>query len=145
MGVKRGGTTYTIITDGSGLHRGPGGYSGTIKFGDRDVKFFGGDTRTTVPRMELYALINGLRILTEDSDFKPGSKVIWLCDALNVVEAVNDPEKRKANKDLWHYLTFFESVLTVSGIFVCKDSGLTEHDEADYYASMMYQVLKDLN
>jgi ribonuclease HI len=100
-----------IYTDGSARgNPGPGGFGVILRYGGHEKELSGGFRLTTNNRMELLAVIEGLRALKKD-----GLHVIITSDSKYVVDAV---EKRwvfnwvktgfkgKKNKDLW--LKFLE-------------------------------------
>ena len=89
---------YTIYTDGSCLKNpgGPGGYAAVIFRGDEMVEeLSGGDAVTTNNRMELMAVIVGLRAVLEPA-------VITLySDNQYVIKTLTLGWKRMKNVDLW--------------------------------------------
>ena len=100
-----------IYTDGSARgNPGPGGYGAILRYAGHEKELSGGFRLTTNNRMELLAVIEGLRALKKD-----GLHIIITSDSKYVVDAV---EKRwvfnwvktgfkgKKNKDLW--LKFLE-------------------------------------
>lgn len=96
-----------MYTDGASRgNPGPGGYGVILMSGSLRKEFSGGYRRTTNNRMELMAVIVGLRALK-----KPGQKITIYSDSQYVVKAVKegwlknwiatDFAKGKKNKDLW--------------------------------------------
>ncbi|MEL6704707.1 MAG: ribonuclease HI [Bacteroidota bacterium] len=58
--------TVTIYTDGScSGNPGPGGWAAILIYGAQEKELSGGEDRTTNNRMELRAIVEGLRALTE--------------------------------------------------------------------------------
>jgi len=56
----------TLFTDGSSLgNPGPGGYCALLRYMDKEKVFSGGEVDTTNNRMELKAVIEGLKALKE--------------------------------------------------------------------------------
>jgi ribonuclease HI len=105
--------TVTLFTDGSALKNpGPGGYGAVLVYGKHRKQLSGGFRRTTNNRMEIAAVIEGLRALKS-----PCTVTVW-SDSQYLVNAVSKHwidgwQKRgwkKANKesvknvDLWRRL-----------------------------------------
>ena len=58
----------TLFSDGSALgNPGPGGYGTIIRFGEHEKELFGGESYTTNNRMELSAVIEGLKAIKNRS------------------------------------------------------------------------------
>lgn len=102
----------TMYTDGSSRgNPGPGGYGTILFYGGHRKELSQGYRRTTNNRMELMAVIAGLRALTRD-----GLKVTVYSDSQYVVKAweqgwlknwiATNFKGGKKNKDLW--LQFYE-------------------------------------
>ena len=102
----------TIYTDGAARgNPGPGGYGVILMSGKHRKELSQGFERTTNNRMELMAVIEGLKALK-----KPGCKVDIYSDSQYVVKAVKEKwldnwvrtnfKGGKKNKDLW--LEFYE-------------------------------------
>ena len=102
-----------IYTDGAARgNPGPGGYGVILKFGKHEKELSQGFRLTTNNRMELLAVIEGLKALTRD-----GLDVVVTSDSKYVVDAVNlrwvfGWEKKgfakKKNPDLWReFLTVY--------------------------------------
>lgn len=79
--------TVRMITDGSCLgNPGPGGWAVILRFGDHKREFWGSEAHTTNNRMEMTAVIEGLRALTEpcqlfveiDSEYVRNGITKWL-------------------------------------------------------------------
>ncbi len=95
-----------IYTDGAARgNPGPGGYGAILKFGKHEKELSQGFRLTTNNRMELLAVIEGLKALTRD-----GLDVLVTSDSKYVVDSVNlrwvfGWEKKgfakKKNPDLW--------------------------------------------
>ncbi len=99
----------TLITDGSCLgNPGPGGWAAILRFGAKSKELSGGEPETTNNRMEMTAVIEGLRVLKEpcevsieiDSEYVRNGVTQWLegWKKRGWMTAAKQPVK---NQDLW--------------------------------------------
>ena len=99
--------TITIYTDGSSRgNPGPGGYGAILMYGDHRKEISKGFRRTTNNRMELMAVIEGLKLIK-----KRELPVVIYSDSQYVVKAIEEGWLKnwirtnfkggKKNKDLW--------------------------------------------
>ncbi|MFT3907984.1 MAG: ribonuclease HI [Ferruginibacter sp.] len=97
----------TIYTDGSSRgNPGPGGYGAILMYGDHRKEISKGYRRTTNNRMELMAVIEGLKLIK-----KPELPVVIYSDSQYVVKAIEEGWLKnwirtnfkggKKNRDLW--------------------------------------------
>ena len=122
--------TIQIYTDGS-CHGnpGPGGWAAIIvEDGSRRV-LGGGEARTTNNRMEMMAVIEGLKVLPE------GSRVMVFSDSRYVVNTMTRSWKRNANGDLWGMLDTEVEKREVSWRWVRAHKGDPLNEEADRVAN----------
>lgn len=85
-----------IYTDGACKgNPGPGGWAAILRFGEHERAVSGGAPRTTNNRMEITAVIEGLRAINERCDVTvyTDSEIVANCGA--------GTWKRKTNQDLW--------------------------------------------
>ena len=149
-----------VYTDGAcSGNPGPGGYGLVLRSGNSDVKMWGSEEMTTNNRMELRAVVEGLRYaLLISSDER---KVISIfSDSAYIVHAINqgwvlfwksndwkkkDGEEVK-NKDLWEKLVYLIDKSRKRGIVhfvkVKGHNGNPLNELADSLAKM---AIKDLN
>ncbi len=74
-----------LYTDGAALgNPGPGAYAGILMFEQLKKEYWAGFRRTTNNRMELLAVIEGLKLIK-----KPNLPVVVLSDSKYVVDAIN--------------------------------------------------------
>jgi ribonuclease HI len=114
----------TIYTDGSSRgNPGPGGFGTILMAGQHRKELSGGYRRTTNNRMELMAVIEGLKALK-----KPGTAVTIYSDSQYVVKAVEQGWLKnwiktnfaggKKNADLWREYHQLSQQFTVKFIWV---------------------------
>lgn len=100
---------FTIYTDGAcSGNPGPGGWAAIVKYKDKSKYTQGGAYPTTNNRMEIQAVIEGLRTLTEQCEVDVYSDSAYVVNAFcqNWVEqwqrnAWNRGSKPIKNQDLW--------------------------------------------
>jgi len=87
-----------LFTDGSCLKNpgGPGGWAFIFIDKDREIHMSDGEKSTTNNKMELQAVIEGLRFIKSKERCKIYS------DSLYVINCAIGKWKRKANQDLWN-------------------------------------------
>ena len=134
---------FTIYTDGACTgNPGPGGYGVVIKGPDKAQELSGGFALTTNNRMELLAVILGLKALKE------ASEVTLFSDSKYVVDAINQEwvfrwqtNKWKRNKrdkaenvDLWKQLLPLLKKHTVSFKWVKGHAGDPANERCDTLA-----------
>lgn len=117
-----------LYTDGSSRgNPGPGGYGVVLKCGQHYKELSGGFEMTTNNRMELLAVIEGLRAIK-----RKNAEVFVFSDSSYVVNAINKEWlqqwvacdfKKKKNRDLW------EDFIKVSQGFRLKFTWIKGHAE----------------
>lgn len=89
-----------LHTDGSALgNPGPGGWGAIIQDGKKDIELKGGEPHTTNNRMEMKAVIEGVKWIKKHHPTV--NAVTLFSDSSLVVKSLNEGWKRKANLDLW--------------------------------------------
>ena len=105
--------TVTIYTDGAcSGNPGPGGWGAILLYGPHKRELSGGEAETTNNRMELTAVIQGLRLLKEPCALELWSDSKYVIDALDKGWArswqkrgwVKSDKKPALNPDLWETL-----------------------------------------
>ncbi|HEX6293055.1 MAG TPA: ribonuclease HI [Herpetosiphonaceae bacterium] len=133
----------TIFTDGACIgNPGPGGYGVVLKFGEHTKELSGGFRLTSNNRMELIAVIAGLRALKERC------VVAVFSDSEYVVEAMTKgwparwrangwmrtKKDRAVNPDLWQQLLELVAQHQVTFTWVKGHAGHPENERCDQLA-----------
>lgn len=136
----------TLFSDGSALgNPGPGGYGTILRFGDKEKIISGREIHTTNNRMELLAVIEGLRALKEPCE------VDVISDSSYVVKGINEwlsgwikkDFKKVKNPDLWRDYIEVSTQHKVNGIWVRGHDGHVENERCDQIARDEAQKAKD--
>ncbi len=117
-------STITIYTDGAARgNPGPGGYGVILMYGNHRKELSKGFRKTTNNRMELMAVIEGLKALTKNN-----IPITLYSDSQYVVKAVEqgwlkkwiatDFKGGKKNKDLWTEFYNLSQKFTIKFIWV---------------------------
>ncbi len=137
----------TLFSDGSALgNPGPGGYGTILRYGDKEKIISGRQEHTTNNRMELLAVIEGLRALKEPCE------VDVISDSSYVVKGINEwlsgwikkDFKKVKNPDLWQEYIKVSSKHKIKGIWVRGHNGHEENEKCDQIARDEAQKAKDL-
>ncbi|WP_353661600.1 ribonuclease HI [Hydrogenimonas sp. SS33] len=127
----------SIFSDGSSLgNPGPGGWGTILRFGKHEKELSGGEAETTNNRMELRAVIEGLKALKEPCD------VTIYSDSSYVVKAINEwlPAwiargfKKVKNPDLWQEYLEAARPHRVHAVWVKGHAGHPENERCDALA-----------
>ncbi|HEV7959950.1 MAG TPA: ribonuclease HI [Rhizomicrobium sp.] len=135
-------TGVEIFTDGAcSGNPGPGGWAAILRSGHHEKEFSGGDAATTNNRMELMAVIEGLRKL------KRPSKVTVHTDSRYVMDGASKwlsgwktkgwktaDRKPVKNEDLWRMLDQEMARHQIAWRWVAGHSGHPENERADALA-----------
>lgn len=135
----------TLYSDGSSLgNPGPGGYGGILDYKGKRKEYYGGDIHTTNNRMELLAVIEGLKLLKEPCEVKVVS------DSSYVVKAINEwlegwvakGFKKVKNVDLWEAYLEAAKPHKVHGTWIKGHDGHPENERCDDLARNEAERLK---
>ena len=132
-----------IYTDGACRgNPGKGGWGAVLEYGGKSKEIYGGDFSTTNNKMELKAVIEALRLLTEPC------KVTLTTDSKYVIQGItewisgwkknnwkNSSKQDVKNKDLWIELDKYRSMHNVKWIWVKGHSGHEKNEIADMLAN----------
>ena len=126
-----------LYTDGAcSGNPGPGGWASIIINGDYIHKISGSDKSTTNNRMEIIAVIEGLKMTSE------ASKVEVITDSAYVVNTMTKGWKRNKNQDLWGELDTLVSNRDVKFTWVKGHASNQYNNECDKMAVSEYQKYK---
>jgi ribonuclease HI len=130
----------TIYTDGACLgNPGPGGYGVVLLYGGHRKELSGGFRLTTNNRMELLAVIVGLRSLKERCSVTVYSDSQYVVNAIEKGWAARwrangwkrNKKEKAINRDLWRQLLDLCDMHEVKMVWVRGHSGVEENERAD--------------
>ncbi len=136
----------TIFCDGSSLgNPGPGGWGTILRYKNREKELSGGEAMTTNNRMELTAVIEGLKMLKEPCDVTVYSDSSYVVKAIN--EWLKEWEKRDfkkvKNPDLWREYIESAKPHRVKAIWVRGHNGHPENERCDELARKTAEKFKE--
>jgi ribonuclease HI len=135
-----------LFSDGSSLgNPGAGGYCAILKYGDAQKIIKGGEPDTTNNRMELKAVIEGLKAIKEPCE------VVITSDSNYVIKAINEwldgwikkDFKKVKNIDLWKEYIEVSKPHKIKGIWVKGHAGHKENELCDTIAKEEATRIKD--
>jgi len=144
--------TVELFTDGAcSGNPGPGGWGAILRFGTHEKELSGGEKDTTNNRMELTAVIEGLKALKEPC------KVILTTDSKYVADGLSKgwaeswqkngwrkaDKKPALNPDLWEELLKLYNTHEVEINWIKGHAGHTENERCDELAVSQWQQLKN--
>jgi ribonuclease HI len=136
----------TLFSDGSALgNPGPGGYGTILRFGDKEKIISGSEAHTTNNRMELLAVIEGLKALKEPCEVEVVSDSSYVTKGINewLSGWIKRDFKKVKNPDLWREYVEVSSQHKVKGIWVRGHDGHVENERCDQIARDEAQKIKD--
>ena len=140
----------TLITDGSCLgNPGPGGWAAILRFGPRTKELSGGEPETTNNRMEMTAVIEGLKVLKEpcdisieiDSEYVKNGVTQWMegWKKRGWMTAAKKPVK---NQDLWQKIDAALAGHTVQWKWVKGHAEHADNNRCDELAREAANVIR---
>ena len=131
-----------MYTDGACKgNPGPGGWGVLLEWGDHTRELHGGDPATTNNRMELTAVIEGLRILNRSCHIRIVTDSVYVRDGVLSWMAnwkrngwMTKAKKPVKNQDLWQSLDGLIATHTVRFHWVRGHSGHPENERCDRLA-----------
>ena len=139
-----------LYTDGAcSGNPGPGGYCAILTFGQHRKTISGAEKDTTNNRMELKAVIEGLKALNRPCDITVVSDSKYVCDAINKGWLSSWKKKgwKKAdgkpvlNPELWKELDSLLTTHNVNFEWIKGHAGHPYNEECDKIAVSEYQKL----
>ena len=137
----------TIFCDGSSLgNPGPGGYGVILRYGNREKELTGGDPMTTNNRMELMAVIEGLKALKEPCDVTIYSDSSYVVNGINewLEGWVKRNFKKVKNPELWQSYIEVAKPHKIKAVWVRGHNGHPENERCDELARTTAEKLKKL-
>jgi len=137
----------TIFCDGSSLgNPGPGGYGVILRYGNREKELTGGDPMTTNNRMELMAVIEGLKALKEPCDVTIYSDSSYVVNGINewLEGWVKRNFKKVKNPELWQSYIEAAKPHKIKAVWVKGHNGHPENERCDELARTTAEKLKKL-
>ncbi|MDR1629458.1 MAG: ribonuclease HI [Oscillospiraceae bacterium] len=137
--------TVYLYTDGAcSGNPGPGGYCAVLKYGEYQKTVSGGCADTTNNRMELSAVIEGLRALNRPCEVVLTTDSKYIADAITKHwlkswkknNWVKSDKKPVLNRDLWEALDALLQTHTVEIQWVKGHAGHPENELCDEIAVM---------
>ena len=137
--------TVTLYTDGAcSGNPGPGGWGAILEFMGHEKELSGGEINTTNNRMELTAVIEGLKALKEPCTVELYSDSKYVIDALEKGWAwgwkkkgwIKSDKKPALNVDLWEQLLPLLEKHEVNFVWVKGHAGHPENERCDRLAVM---------
>lgn len=139
-----------LFTDGAcSGNPGPGGWGAILKFGNNEKELCGGEKQTTNNRMELTAVIKGLKALKEPCDVRLVTDSKYVSDAIvkGWARSWQNNGWRKADKkpalnvELWEELLGLLDMHNVETEWVKGHAGHPENERCDKLAVNFYKNL----
>ena len=140
-----------IFTDGAcSGNPGPGGWGTVLRFGAHEKELSGGEANTTNNRMELTAVIEGLKALKEPCAVTLTTDSKYVCDSVNKRWVYGwkakgwkkSDGKPALNVDLWEQLLPLLERHKVTFIWVKGHAGHPENERCDSLAVAQSQKYK---
>lgn len=139
-----------LYTDGAcSGNPGPGGYCSILKYGEHTRIISGAEASTTNNRMELKAVIEGLKALRRPCDVTVISDSKYVCDAINEQWLDNwirknwkkSDGKAVLNQEMWNELNGLLSVHKVTFQWIKGHAGHPFNEKCDEIAVGEYKKL----
>ncbi len=125
-----------LYTDGAASgNPGPGGWGAVLKCGALRKELSGGFALTTNNRMELLAVIEGLRAIK----WQDANVEIW-SDSKYVVNTLTQGWKRKKNIDLWDRYDAAAAGFNITFHWLKGHAGHPENERCDALAVQAYHM-----
>jgi ribonuclease HI len=144
------GTTVELFTDGAcSGNPGPGGWGALLRFNGTEKELSGGEANTTNNRMEMKAVIEGLRalsrpcqvIVTTDSQYVQKGITEWIHGWKKRDWRTADKKPVK-NVDLWQELDALRQQHQIKWHWVRGHDGHAENERVDELARREVEKLK---
>jgi len=127
----------TLYSDGSSLgNPGPGGYGGILDYRGHRKEYAGGEPHTTNNRMELRAVIEGLKLLKKPCHVRVVTDSSYVAKAINewLPGWVKRDFKKVKNPDLWREYLQVAAPHQIRAEWVRGHNGHPENERCDELA-----------
>ena len=137
-----------LFTDGAcSGNPGPGGWCAILRYGKYEKVISGSDAETTNNRMELTAVIEGLKALKQSCNVEVVTDSKYVCDAINQNWLQNwikrnwkkADNKPVLNPDLWQALALLLKQHNVRFVWIKGHAGHPENEKCDAVAVNEYR------
>lgn len=136
----------TLYCDGSSLgNPGFGGWCAILKYKDNQKILKGGEKDTTNNRMELKAVIEGLKTIKGSCEVEIVSDSKYVCEGINtwLKNWILKDFKKVKNPDLWREFTELYKNHKIQATWIKGHNGHTENEECDRIAKDEASKLKN--
>lgn len=132
-----------IFTDGAcSGNPGPGGWGTILRYNGKEKELSGGEALTTNNRMEMMAVIEGLKALKEPCEVVLTSDSQYVCNGINKGWAekwrknnwIKSDKSKAKNPELWAELLDLLKIHQVQIIWVRGHNGHPENERCDRLA-----------
>ncbi|NPA03872.1 MAG: ribonuclease HI [Epsilonproteobacteria bacterium] len=135
-----------LFSDGSSLgNPGAGGYCAILRYKGKEKVIKGGEKHTTNNRMEIKAVLEGLKALKEPCEVEIYSDSSYVTNAIN--EWLKNWEKRNfkkvKNDDLWREFLKVASIHKLKAYWIKGHNGHKENERCDTIAREMAMRFKE--
>lgn len=138
----------TLYCDGSSLgNPGFGGWCAILKYQNNTKVLSGGEINTTNNRMELKAVIEGIKSIKEKCEINLISDSKYVCEGINswLTNWIKKDFKKVKNDDLWKEYIEVSKDHILKATWVKGHNGHTENEECDRIAKREAGNLKNNN
>jgi len=135
----------TLYTDGSSLgNPGPGGYGGILSYNNHNKEYSGAVADTTNNRMELTAVIEGIKMLKEPCSIEVISDSSYVTKAINgwLDGWIKKDFKKVKNPDLWREYVKLSAIHDIRGTWVRGHNGHPQNERCDTLARNAAEEIK---
>ncbi|MBQ1516638.1 MAG: ribonuclease HI [Clostridia bacterium] len=141
-----------LFTDGACKHNpGPGGWGAILRYGTQEKEISGGNADTTNNKMEMSAVIEGLKCLKEPCEVTLYSDSQYVCNGIAKGWAkkwkannwIKSDKKPALNVELWEEILSLLDVHKVTVVWVKGHAGHPENERCDALAVAQAEKYKN--
>jgi ribonuclease HI len=136
----------TLFCDGSSLgNPGPGGYGIILRYGNKEKELSGGEADTTNNKMELKAVIEGLKALKEPCELEIVSDSSYVVKGINewLPNWIKREFKKVKNPKLWQEYIKVSKPHKIKATWVRGHNGHKENERCDKLAKEQALKIKE--